>query len=95
MAGKSLVVRPLLFLSIIPLRLLSGIDSAQNITTITTASMDSQLIAGLMADAQASLDVFQSTGTEKARNEAHDKALRLARALEQPRDAILKLSFSV
>lgn len=57
--------------------------------------MDSQLIAGLMADAQTSLDVFQSAGTEKARNEAHDKALRLARALEQPRDAILKLSFSV
>ena len=57
--------------------------------------MDSQLIAGLMADAQTSLDAFQSTGTEKARNEAHDKALRLARALEQPRDAILKLSFSV
>ena len=57
--------------------------------------MDSQLIAGLMADAQTSLDVFQSAGTEKARNEAHDKVLRLARALEQPRDAILKLSFSV
>ena len=86
-------MRPLFFVSIIPLLLLSGIVPTQNITT--TTSMDSQLIAGLMADAQTSLDVFQSTGTEKARNEAHDKALRLARALEQPRDAILKLSFSV
>lgn len=86
-------MRPLFFVSIIPLLLLSGIVPTQNITT--TTSMDSQLIAGLMADAQTSLDVFQSAGTEKARNEAHDKALRLARALEQPRDAILKLSFSV
>ena len=91
------VVRPLLFFVsiIVSLLLLSEIVPIQNITTTRTTSMDSQLIAGLMTDAQTSLDAFQSTGTEKARNEAHDKALRLARALEQPRDAILKLSFSV
>lgn len=58
-------------------------------------TMDPQKSLGLLAKAQESLALFQSTGTETARIDAHEKALQLARSLERPRDAVLKLSFSV
>lgn len=57
--------------------------------------MDLQLIQRLFAETKSSLDAFQSTGGENSRLDAHEKALQLARALDKPRDAILKLSFSV
>lgn len=58
-------------------------------------TMDVQLVQNLLTDTQAFLQAFQQNGSEIARIEAHEKAVNLARALEQPRDAILKLSFSV
>lgn len=57
--------------------------------------MDLALINNLLSEAKASIEDFQSNGVEDTRIEAHEKVLRLARALEKPRDAILKLSFSV
>lgn len=57
--------------------------------------MDTQKSLGLLAKTQESLALFQSTGTKTARLDAHEKAIQLARSLERPRDAILKLSFSV
>lgn len=57
--------------------------------------MDVQRALDLLAEAQASLRAFQQSGSDTSRIEAHEKAVNLARALEKPRDAILKLSFSV
>ncbi|KAA8644983.1 hypothetical protein EYZ11_008712 [Aspergillus tanneri] len=51
-------------------------------------------ITDLIAEVQSSLEAFQSNGQEELRLQAHEKVLRLARALEKPRDAILKLGFS-
>ncbi|KAF7596037.1 hypothetical protein BBP40_003817 [Aspergillus hancockii] len=56
--------------------------------------MDPEAIQKLLADVQSLLGVYQSDGTEAARAEAQEKALKLARALEKPRDAILKISYS-
>ncbi|PLB54871.1 S-adenosyl-L-methionine-dependent methyltransferase [Aspergillus steynii IBT 23096] len=56
--------------------------------------MDFELINNLLAEAKASIDEFQTNGVEDTRIEAHEKVVQLARALEKPRDAILKLSFS-
>lgn len=57
--------------------------------------MNPQKSLGLLAKVQESLALFQSAGTETARIDAHEKALQLAGSLERPRDAVLKLSFSV
>ncbi|KAI9038878.1 S-adenosyl-L-methionine-dependent methyltransferase [Aspergillus affinis] len=56
--------------------------------------MDFAVISNLLSEAKVSIDEFQSNGVEDSRIEAHEKVLQLARALEKPRDAILKLSFS-
>lgn len=57
--------------------------------------MDFAQINSLLSEVKASIDKFQSNGVDDTRIEALEKVLQLARALEQPRDAILKLSFSV
>jgi hypothetical protein len=57
--------------------------------------MDFQLAQRLLAETEASLRAFQSSGSEISRMDAHEKAVQLSRTLERPRDAILKLSFSV
>ncbi|KAJ5358794.1 Plant methyltransferase dimerization [Penicillium cataractarum] len=56
--------------------------------------MDIQQLQNLLAETKASLDSFQSDGLEKSRIDAQEKALQLARALERPRDAILKLAYA-
>ncbi|KJK61904.1 O-methyltransferase [Aspergillus parasiticus SU-1] len=56
--------------------------------------MDPSTIKKLLVDVQASLDAYQSNPTETSRVEAQEKALKLARALEKPRDAILKMAYS-
>lgn len=70
----------------------SSLETHDHLPSIT---MDVQLVQNLLADTQASLQAFQQNGSDISRIEAHEKAVNLARALEQPRDAILKLSFSV
>lgn len=57
--------------------------------------MDHNTIKKLLVEVQASLDVYQSDPTDTSRVEAQEKALKLARALEKPRDAILKIAYSV
>lgn len=57
--------------------------------------MDTNTIQKLLRDVQESLDTYQSDTTETSRVEAQEKALKLARALEKPRDAILKIAYSV
>lgn len=58
-----------------------------------------QYVQSLSKDVQTSLDALQQAGSngaaDPARVDAHEKVLELARALEKPRDTILKLSFSV
>ncbi|KAJ5476700.1 Plant methyltransferase dimerization [Penicillium sp. IBT 31633x] len=56
--------------------------------------MDFQHLQNLLAEAKASLDSYELTQSDTSRVEAQEKALQLARALERPKDAILKLSFS-
>ncbi|KAF5858209.1 hypothetical protein ETB97_004712 [Aspergillus alliaceus] len=56
--------------------------------------MDPKAIQKLLEDVQAALGTYQSDPTETSRVEAQEKALKLARALEKPRDAILKISLS-
>ncbi|KAE8166769.1 S-adenosyl-L-methionine-dependent methyltransferase [Aspergillus tamarii] len=56
--------------------------------------MDTNTIQKLLRDVQESLDTYQSDTTETSRVEAQEKALKLARALEKPRDAILKIAYS-
>lgn len=56
--------------------------------------MDHNTIKKLLVEVQASLDVYQSDPTDTSRVEAQEKALKLARALEKPRDAILKIAYS-
>ncbi|KAE8353474.1 S-adenosyl-L-methionine-dependent methyltransferase [Aspergillus coremiiformis] len=54
--------------------------------------MDPETIQKLLADVQTSLATFQSAPTDTYRIEAQEKALKLARALEKPRDVILHVS---
>lgn len=61
----------------------------------TERTMDCQRIESLLTEAKTYLDRFQSSGKEAARIDAQQKAIQLVHALERPRDAILKLSFSV
>ncbi|KAE8148351.1 S-adenosyl-L-methionine-dependent methyltransferase [Aspergillus avenaceus] len=56
--------------------------------------MDPKAIQKLLEDVQTSLNTYQSNPTETSRVEAQEKALNLSRALERPRDAILKISYS-
>lgn len=57
--------------------------------------MDIQHLQRLLAETKTLLDSYESTQTDAVRVEAQDKAAQLARGLERPRDAIIKLSFSV
>jgi hypothetical protein len=57
--------------------------------------MDIQHLQSLLAEAKTSLEAYQLTQADTFRIEAQEKAAQLARALERPKDAILKLSFSV
>lgn len=57
--------------------------------------MDIQQIQSLWANTQASLAGFQKDQSETCRKEALAQVTQLQRALEQPKDAILKLSYQV
>lgn len=57
--------------------------------------MDTQQIQSLWTSAQNSLEGFQKTKSETSRREALARLTKLQRALEQPKDAILKLSYQV
>jgi hypothetical protein len=57
--------------------------------------MGHEIIQNLLADVQSSLQDFASDGAEASRKEALERVLKLAREIERPRDAILKLGFSV
>ncbi|KAK4865542.1 hypothetical protein LT330_009330 [Penicillium expansum] len=48
----------------------------------------------LLAEAKALLDSYEATQTDTFRVEAQEKAAQLARALERPKDTIVKLAFS-
>lgn len=61
----------------------------------TTLNMETKHLQTLLAEAKALLDSYELTQTDTSRVEAQEKAAQLARALERPKDAILKLSFSV
>ncbi|KAJ5729287.1 uncharacterized protein N7483_003795 [Penicillium malachiteum] len=56
--------------------------------------MDIKHIKSLLAETSALIDEFESTNGDGSRVEAQEKATQLARALEIPRLAILKLAFS-
>ncbi|PLN76183.1 S-adenosyl-L-methionine-dependent methyltransferase [Aspergillus taichungensis] len=55
--------------------------------------MDTQQIQSLWANTQTSLAGFQKDQSETCRKEALAQITKLQRALEQPKDAILKLSY--
>lgn len=52
-------------------------------------------IRGLVANITASVDLYESSGSEEFLVNAREDTTRLARALENPRDAIVKLFFAV
>ncbi|KXG53248.1 Plant methyltransferase dimerization [Penicillium griseofulvum] len=56
--------------------------------------MDIRHLQSILAEAKAALDSYGSNQSDSFRVEAQEKAVQLARALERPKDAILKLSFS-
>ncbi|PWY96044.1 S-adenosyl-L-methionine-dependent methyltransferase [Aspergillus sclerotioniger CBS 115572] len=56
--------------------------------------MNADSIQEIWTEVQSSLEAFQTTGTESTRIDALEKANKLARALEKPRDAILKLAYT-
>ncbi|KAJ5578047.1 Plant methyltransferase dimerization [Penicillium hispanicum] len=51
-------------------------------------------IEELLEQTKASVDNFQLTGDDASRVQAQDRVLQIARILERPRDAILKLAYS-
>ena len=57
--------------------------------------MDIQHIQNLLEETRRSIDLLQSNGGETARTSALENALKLSRALEHPRTAILKISYTV
>lgn len=57
--------------------------------------MNTESLQSIWTDVQSSLETFQADGTEYNRIDALEKATQLARALEKPRDAILKLAYTV
>lgn len=57
--------------------------------------MDTLQIRSLLEQTKVALDDFESTKAETSRIQAHEQTLKLARALERPRDAILKLAYTV
>lgn len=57
--------------------------------------MDTQQIQSLWANTQTSLAGFQKDQSETCRKDALAQVTKLQRALEQPKDAILKLSYQV
>lgn len=52
-------------------------------------------IRSLVANITASIDLYESTGSEEFLVDAREDTTRLARALENPRDAIVKQFFAV
>ncbi|KAJ5782743.1 hypothetical protein N7457_004517 [Penicillium paradoxum] len=56
--------------------------------------MDIMLIQSLLEDTKRSIDLLQSSGKETHRINAQEKAIKLSRALEHPRTAILKLCYT-
>ncbi|BCR98264.1 uncharacterized protein AKAW2_31583S [Aspergillus luchuensis] len=56
--------------------------------------MNTDSLQSIWTNVQSSLDAFQADGTEYNRIDALEKATQLARALEKPRDAILKLAYT-
>ncbi|KAJ6189837.1 hypothetical protein N7519_004745 [Penicillium mononematosum] len=56
--------------------------------------METKHLQRLLAEAKTALDSYELTQVDTCRVEAQEKAAQLARALERPKDAILKLSFS-
>ncbi|OQE17284.1 hypothetical protein PENSTE_c021G06470 [Penicillium steckii] len=56
--------------------------------------MDTLQIRSLLEQTKVALDDFESTKAETSRIKAHEQTLKLARALERPRDAILKLAYT-
>lgn len=57
--------------------------------------MNTESLQNIWTDVQSSLEAFQADGTESNRIDALEEATKLARALEKPRDAILKLAYTV
>jgi cell division septum initiation protein DivIVA len=49
----------------------------------------------LLEDVKASIEKFETENSDIARVEALEKSLKLTKALEHPKDAILKLFLSV
>lgn len=57
--------------------------------------MDTQQIKCLLEQTKVALDDFESTQAETSRIKAREQALKLAGALERPRDAILRIAYTV
>lgn len=57
--------------------------------------MATDQLQSLWADAQTSFEALQKAQSETARIEALAKVTKLQRALEKPKDAVLKLSYQV
>lgn len=57
--------------------------------------MAAERIQSLWAEAQSSMSLLQKTQDENSRIDALEKLTCLTRALEKPKDAILKLSYTV
>ncbi|KAJ6145549.1 Plant methyltransferase dimerization [Penicillium chermesinum] len=56
--------------------------------------MDIEQVRNLLKETQATVDLYLSTGNDDARIDAQEKAEQLARTLERPKDAVLKLAYS-
>ncbi|GKZ79986.1 hypothetical protein AnigIFM56816_004195 [Aspergillus niger] len=56
--------------------------------------MNTESLQGIWTDVHSLLEAFQADGTEYNRIDALEKATQLVRALEKPRDAILKLAYT-
>lgn len=63
--------------------------------SIISTIMNAEPIQEIWTEIQSSMEAFQAAGTEFTRIDALEKATKLARALEKPRDAILKLAYTV
>lgn len=58
-------------------------------------AMNVSQIRSLVENITASVDLYESTGSEESIIDAREDTTRLARALENSRDAIVKLFFAV
>lgn len=57
--------------------------------------MDIQQVEALLEQTTAAFNELKSAQNESTRIHAQEQALKLARSLERPRDAILKLAYTV